>query len=648
MAQSVQAPYGSWKSPLTSEMIVTESIRLGQLGLNKEYLYWVESRPTEGGRNVIVRLGPGQSSPESLTPPAFNVRTRVHEYGGRSYLITDTTIYFSNFLDQRLYCQIGQELPQALTREGMFFAEGIVDQHHDRLIFIREDHTHVSREPVNTLVSLPCSSSTGQESGTILVGGADFYASPRVSPDGRHLAWLSWNHPNMPWDGTELWVAPIQNDGSLGQPNKIAGGLHESIFQPEWSPDGLLYFISDRTGWWNLYRVKQDRIEALYPMEAEFGEPQWSLGMTTFAFHSADRLICTYTQRGTWRLAILDIQTGTLENIDLPYTEIGGPLIQGNQVSCTASSPSEPNAIIRLNLTTRTIETLRRSMELPIDPAYLSHPEPIEFPSEDGRTAHAFFYRPKNKDFNGPDSGKPPLLVKSHGGPTGAASSAFNLMIQFWTSRGIAVLDVNYGGSTGYGRAYRERLQGQWGIVDVDDCVNGVRYLIHQGEVDSQRVTITGGSAGGYTALAALTFREIFTAGSSYYGVADLEALTRDTHKFESRYLETLIGPYPERQDLYYQRSPIHFTDRLACPIILFQGLEDKVVPPDQAEKMFHAVKEKGIPVAYIAFQGEQHGFRRAENIKKVLDSELYFYSKIFGFEPVDYIAPIRIENLDT
>ena len=646
MATPAIAPYGSWKSPFTSDLIVSETIRLGQITLDGDDLYWVESRPTEGGRNVIVRLTPNGES-TSLTPHTFNARTRVHEYGGGAFLVADGVIYFSNFSDQRLYRQRPGSPPDPLTPEqGYCFADGIMDRRRNRIMCLREDHTDPDREPVNTIVGLPLGAKAEDNAGQVLVSGHDFYSTPRLSLDGTHMAWLAWNHPNMPWDGTELWVGEINPDGAFIQTHCVAGGPEESIFQPEWSPDGILHFVSDRTGWWNLYRLLDHRTEALCPMEAEFGEPQWILGVTTYGFESPTRLVCTYTQQGIWHLAVLDTGTGRLDTLDTPYTEIGGPTLRNGRVICTASSPSEPLSIIQLDLETQKVESLRGSVNFKIDPQYLSLPQAIEFPTEGERTAHAFFYKPRNADFQAPATERPPLMVKSHGGPTGSTSTAFNLMIQYWTSRGFAVLDVNYGGSTGYGRAYRERLNDQWGIVDVDDCVNAVRYVIDRGEVDEKRVTITGGSAGGYTTLAALTFRDCFTAGSSYYGVSDLEALVRDTHKFESRYLDRLVGPYPERQDLYHERSPIYFTDRLSCPLILFQGLEDKVVPPNQAEKMFEAVRAKGLPVAYVPFEGEQHGFRRAENIKRVLDNELYFYSKIFGFQAADYVEPLVIENL--
>ena len=643
MTEPTIAPYGSWKSPITSDLIVSESIGLGQIVVEGADVHWIEMRPGEAGRNVIVRRTPDGKMTD-VNPQPFNARTRVHEYGGGVFAVMDGTVYFSNFDDQRLYRQAPGEQPQPLTPPiAMRYADGVVDRVRGRLICVREDHTVADREAVNTIVSVKL---TGGDAGEILVSGNDFYAFPRLSPDGSRLAWTTWNHPNMPWDGTELWVADLNADGSLGHTERVAGGLSESIFQPAWSPDGVLHFVSDRTGWWNLYHWRDGRIEPLCEMDAEFGQPQWAFGLSTYAFQSPTRIICSYNQQGSWHLASLDTTTGKLEPITTPYSMIRGLHTAPGRAVFGAGSPTEPSSIVQLALETGRIEVLRRSTDLQIDPGYLSIPQAVEFPTEHRLTAHGFFYAPRNRDYTPPDGERPPLLVMSHGGPTSSTSSGFNLNTQYWTSRGIAVLDVNYGGSTGYGRAYRERLKGQWGIVDVDDCVNGARYLAERGEVDGKRLAIRGGSAGGYTTLCAITFRDVFAAGASHFGISDCEALAKETHKFESRYLDRLIGPYPERKDLYEARSPIHFVDRIACPLILFQGLEDKVVPPNQAEKMFDAVRAKGIPTAYIPFEGEQHGFRRKENIKRALDAELYFYSRIFGFEPADAIEPMQIENL--
>jgi dipeptidyl aminopeptidase/acylaminoacyl peptidase len=637
------APYGSWKSPITSDLIVKGSIGVGQTTLDGEDVYWIEMRPSEGGRSVIIRRTPDGKTMDA-TPQPFNARTRVHEYGGGDYVVADGTIYFSNFADQRLYRQSINSQPQPLTPEvAMRYADPIIDRNRSRLISVREDHTN-DGEAVNTVVSINLEDGGDAR---VLVSGNDFYSSPRISPDGSRLAWLTWNHPNMPWDGTELWAGEFGDDGSLGDIKLIAGGVEESIFQPEWSPDGVLYFVSDRSGWWNLYRAKEDEsIEALHEMQAEFGMPQWVFGMSMYAFESAERIICTDIEKGSSRLARLETRTGKFETIETPYTDITSLHATTGRAVFRGGSPTEPASIVQLDLNTGRTEVLRRSNDLEIDPGYFSMPQAIEFPTEDGKTAHAFFYPPRNRDYVAPENELPPLLVKSHGGPTSAATTTLALGIQYWTSRGIGVLDVNYGGSTGYGREYRKRLNDHWGIVDVDDCVNGARYLVERGLADGLRLMITGGSAGGYTTLCALTFRDRFKAGASHFGVSDCEALATETHKFESRYLDRLIGPYPERADLYRERSPVHHVDRLSCPVIFFQGLEDKVVLPNQSEMMVDALRAKGLPVAYVAFEGEQHGFRRAENIKRALDGEIYFYSRIFGFDLADEVEPVPIENL--
>ncbi|MCY7322802.1 MAG: S9 family peptidase, partial [Phormidesmis sp. CAN_BIN36] len=618
---------------------------LGQIKLDRQDIYWSESRPTEGGRNVIMhRLQEGTTTEK--TPHPFNARTRVHEYGGGAFLAADGVVYFSNFSDQRLYRQSGDAAPLPLTSaESLRYADAVSDRAHDRLICVREDHRVADREAVNTIVSIPLNETEAEQ--TILASGNDFYASPRLSPDGSYLSWISWNHPNMPWDGTDLWVAHVQSDGSLSDPQHIAGGKQESIFQPEWSPDGVLCFVSDRTGWWNFDRWQpQGEVESVLTLEAEFGLPQWVFGMSTYGFAASDRILCTYTQNGISYLAILDLTTRELVTLDCPYTSIAGLQVNQGQAAFMGGSATQPSAIVQFDLTAQTFNVLQRASELTIDTSYLSAPEAIEFPTENGLTAYALYYAPKNRDYTAPNGELPPLLVKSHGGPTASTSASLSLGIQYWTSRGFAVLDVNYGGSTGYGRAYRQRLNNQWGIVDVDDCANGAKYLTAQGKVDGDRLVIAGGSAGGYTTLCALTFRNTFKAGASYYGVSDLKALAEDTHKFESRYLDSLIGAYPEQKDLYDQRSPISAVDRLACPVIFFQGDEDKIVPPNQAEMMVNALRDKGIPVAYVLFEGEQHGFRKAENIKRSLDGEFYFYSRVFNFYPAEHIDAVTIDNL--
>lgn len=673
MTQAIPAAYGSWKSPITADLIVANTISLIGTAIEGEDTYWLEMRPAEEGRSVLVRQTPDGISTEVNAQP-YSVRNGVHEYGGGSFVVDGGRVVFSNSADQRLYCQrldaaaLGQA-PRPLTPApianglALRYADGTIDRkgdaRGDRWIGIREAHLGEA-EPTNTIVAVALNGPENgpendpendpEDPGQILVQGSDFYAAPRISPDGRQLAWICWSHPHMPWDSTELWVASFQADGSLGEATLVAGGPQESIVQPTWSPDGRLYFVSDRTDWWNIYRWDGQTIEAVCPMQAEFGQPQWVFCMDSFAFADAQRLVCTYSRNGLWYLGILDTETGELETLKSPYTEISDVQARGDRAIFIAGSATSPTAVVQLNLQSRKLTVLRSSSTLEIDPDYLSEPELITFPTRSGagetEVAHGIYYAPKNPDHSGTPGERPPLLVKSHGGPTAAARSCLNLGIQFWTSRGFAVLDVNYRGSTGYGRPYRERLKGQWGVVDVDDCVAGAQYLTERGAVDGDRLTIDGGSAGGYTTLCALIFHNVFKAGASRYGVSDLTALAEDTHKFESRYLDSLIGPYPASKALYEQRSPIHHADHLSCPVIFFQGLEDRVVPPNQTESMVAALRSKGLPVAYVPFEGEQHGFRKAENIKRTLEGELFFYAQVFGFELADGIEPLEIANL--
>ena len=636
------SPYGSWKSPITADIVSSGEIGLEQVRIDGGDIYWIERRAQEGGRKVIVRRA-ADGVVSDITPTGFNARTRVHEYGGGDYVVANGVIVFSNFADQRLYLQARDGQPRSLTPSAARrYADGQFDRRRNLFYAVREDHSGTG-EAVNAIVALDLD---GEDGGAVLISGNDFYSSPRLSPDSSQLAWLCWNHPNMPWDGTELWLGQLNGDGSLGERRLIAGGENESIYQPQWSPDGVLHFVSDRSGWWNLYRWIDDRVDPLCPMAAEFGQPQWIFAGSLYGFAAARQIVCSYAQNGNDYLANLDSETKTLSTIEVPYSAISQVHVAGARIVFIGASATATSAVVSFDLTTMKIEVLKRSRDTTVVADYLSEAHPVEFPTEGGLTAHGYFYPPKNRDYSAPANEKPPLLVMSHGGPTSSSSGSLKYSIQYWTSRGIAVLDVNYGGSSGYGRAYRERLNGQWGIVDVDDCANGARYLAERDEVDGNRLAIRGGSAGGYTTLCALAFRDVFKAGASHYGISDLEALAKDTHKFESRYMDRLIGPYPQRRDLYVERSPIHFTEKLNCPMIIFQGLEDKVVPPNQAEKMVQAVRAKKLPVAYLTFEGEQHGFRKAENIKRVLEAELYFYSKVFGFELAEPIEPVEIENL--
>jgi dipeptidyl aminopeptidase/acylaminoacyl peptidase len=626
------APYGSWKSPITSDLIVAQTVGVSEVRFDGDDVYWLESRPQDGGRSVVVRYVSWSTSSEDITPQDFNVRTRVHEYGGGAWTVHDGMIYFSNFSDQRLYRmdRYGHQ-PLPMTPEGEWrYADGLIDAHRHAWIGVREEHSG-GAEPVNTIVRVPIDGT--MDSGSVLAAGHDFYSSPRLSPDGRWLAFLAWDHPNMPWVGTGLYVVQLGKTGfPSGSPVLIAGGERESIFQPEWAPDGsALYFISDRSGWWNLYRQKNRMpTEPLAVMEAEFGQPQWVFGSATYAFAGTDQLVCSYVSKGLGHLATIDLGSGELKDIDVPFSDFSYVRASKNRVAFRAGAANSPAGITLLHLDTGQTDILKKANDVADDPFVARHfasAEPVEFPTANGLTAFGLYYPAFNAEYEAPEGDRPPLLVKCHGGPTSAASSTLSLQTQYWTSRGIAVLDVNYGGSTGFGRAYRERLDGNWGIVDVEDCVNGARFLAEKGLVDGARCVITGGSAGGYTVLAALTFHDMFRGGASHYGVSDLAVLAQDTHKFESRYLDSLIGPWPEKADIYKERSPISAVDRLSVPVIFFQGDEDEVVPPNQTELMVEALKKKGAPVGYLLFSGEQHGFRKAENIKRALDAELYFYA---------------------
>lgn len=636
----VAAPYGTWPSPITAETIVGDSIRLGPPAIIGRDICWLEGRPQEQGRNVLVRRDGATGRIDDLTPAPLNVRSRVHEYGGGAFTLTREASYVVHDDDQQVWqLPWGGGAARALTAAlGMRHADIAVDAPRRRLICVREDHTGAG-EAVNALMSV----SLVDGSARVLAGGHDFCASPRISPDGMQIAWLTWDHPAMPWEATTLWQAELRADGSLGAAQCVAGGASESIFQPSWSPRGELHFASDRSGWWNLYRVRDGAVQPLHPMAAEFGRPQWAFGMSTYGFDAHGRIVCVVAQHGCDSLAVIDVD-GTYSPLPTPFCSIDDLHVEGEVAVFLGATETAPQGVIRLDLASGRHEVLRSAARVAIDAALVSTAEAIRFPTEGDLDAHAFYYPPVNPRRRGPDGERPPLMVVNHGGPTGCADPAFKLTYQFWTSRGFAIVDVNYGGSSGHGRAYRDRLAGQWGVVDVDDAVNAARFLVARGDVDGERVLIRGASAGGYTALAALTFRRYFKAGASLFGIGDLEALVRDTHKFESRYLDSLIGPYPSPR--YRERSPIHHTDRLASPMILLQGAEDKAVPPQQAEAMYQAVRAKGLPVAYLLFDGEQHGFRRAATIKRALEAELYFYGRVFGFTPADAIEPVPIANL--
>lgn len=635
--QRMRAPYGTWASPISARMIADTTISLGAVMVDADALYWLEGRPSESGRVVLVREHEGQR--QDVTPKPYSVRTRAHEYGGGAVMVADGVIYFANQEDQQIYRQQGDDEPVRLAgSEEDRFADMVLDAARERLICVRE--RHASKETLNALVAVDLRS--GEVS--VLDGAHEFVSSPRLSPAGDQLAWLSWEHPDMPWDGATLSVAGVAEDGSLADVTHVAGGNGQSVFQPEWHPDGRLIFVADPTGWWNLHAWDGTVVTAIAPREAEFGLPQWVFGMRTYDILPSGDIVCAYTQSGRWQLA--KISDGSLTDIETPYTDISGVRAAGDQVAFIGASATEGPAIVRCDPQTGHIQVVVRASETSFAASDLSPPEPITFQTAGGAQAYGLYYAPRNGAFEASDDDRPPLIVRGHGGPTGSSSASFSLAIQYWTSRGFAVLDVNYRGSTGFGRAYREALYGAWGVADVEDMVAGASYLVAQGKADPARLAIRGGSAGGYTALAALTFTDVFSAGASLYGIGDLMTLARDTHKFESRYLDRLIGPLPEAEDIYLARSPINHVEGLNCPVIFLQGEDDKVVPPNQAEAMVAALDTKGIPVAYVLFEGEGHGFRKAENVSRALEAELEFYGRVFDFAPADDLPGLEIRNL--
>jgi len=652
VSQRTVAAYGTWSSPISAEMVARAGVRLSAPWIEDGVVWWLEGRASEGGRVVLVRREPDGARTD-VVPTGLNVRTSVHEYGGGAYCIHRGTAFASNFDDQRLYRVDPASAPVPITpaveQRRHRYADGRVTRDGLLWIGVRERHAESdsSKDVVNELVVLP---TDGSAEPRVIVGGRDFYSAPRISPDATRLCFLAWDLPWMPWDGCELHVAELAVDGSVTGVEHVAGkdGV-ESIWQPEWSPAGDLVFASDRSGWWNLERFRDGERSALQRAEAEFGYPAWAFGTSSFAFLGDGRIVCGFDSGGFTHVGVLDPESGKLEEIDIGLDAWGSPYLcaEGGEAVIVAGSATAPSQVARFDVPAGDVETLRLSVESPVPAEYLSTPRAIEFPTESGLTAHAFYYPPTNPEFAASEDERPPLIVESHGGPTGSATATFSLGVQFWTTRGFAVVDVDYGGSTGYGRAYRERLNGQWGVVDLADCVNAALYLVGEGEADPDRLLITGGSAGGYTTICALTFTDAFAAGTTYFGIADLEQFAGgETHKFELAYEHTLVGPYPERADLYRERSPIHFTDRITTPMLVLQGADDRVVPPSQAELIVAALRERGVPHAYLLYEGEGHGFRKAENIAGSLEAELSFYAQVLGFEPAGSIRTLEIANL--
>lgn len=627
-------PYGNWPSPITAELLTAQNVRLSEPQACGDDVFWLESRPAEKGRNALVQRS-ASGERKDVLPEPHSIRSRAHEYGGGSYLVTPDFIICVLDADQRVYyfnrttktlTPITPANPQNTTH--FRFADFCWDQSHQRIIAIREDHTGNQRFERSEIVAI---SLNAPHYIHVLVSGADFYSNPRLNPAENKLSYLCWNHPQMPWDGSECYCADINITGEITATQLIAGSKHESIFQPQWSPNGDLYFVSDRNNWWNIYRfdVTTSTSENMCDMPAEFATPQWVFGMSTYGFINDNEIFCCYSQQGQWQLGFIDIEQKTLQSISSDFKDISGIFCHKNKAYFLAASAMQATTLFCIH--NQKIELIAQASAHVLTPDDISQPQAITFPTNDGEEAYGFYYAPKNKHVSAPQNSLPPLIVMCHGGPTGATETSLNIKIQFWISRGFAVLDVNYRGSTGYGRQYRNRLKNNWGITDVIDVCSGVDFLVAQNLVDKNKIAIRGGSAGGYTVLSALTFRDTFKAGASLYGIGDLEALARDTHKFEAHYLDSLVDEYPAGKATYIARSPIHHIEKLNCPVIFLQGLKDKVVPPQQAEAMVNALQQKGIRTDYITFAEEGHGFRQADNIKQAIEAELAFYQSVFS-----------------
>ena len=639
------APYGSWHSAIAPEALVAGVVRLAEVRFDGEDLVWLEGRPSDGGRFTLVRLRPG-GAPEDISPPGVNVRTRAHEYGGAPYLAAGDLVIVSDFSTGRLLRVAPDRTGTPITPDGPFrYADLELDAGRGRILAVREDHTGPG-EAANTIVAIPIDGSAAIDPGAVavLVDGSDFVAAPRLAADGQRLAWLRWNHPNLPWDGTECVVAEIDAGGMRGPDRVVAGDAETWTTQPRWAPDGSLVVATEPGEWIALHRWDGERLSSLTAgVDAEFASPDWNFGSAAFGFVDDGRIAAIGRAGGRDSLWLLDASGGGWPAIvDLPFNEMAAWLaVRGREAVAIVAAPDMFRAIVRVDLATGAWTVVRRSSDVALDPAVVSIGEPVAFPTAGGRTAHGILYRPSNRAFRGPDGELPPLVVTSHGGPTSAAFTGLNLTVQLLTSRGIAVLDVDYGGSTGYGKAYRKRLEGTWGVTDVDDCVAGAREMARRGEADGARLAIEGGSASGFTTLAALAFRDVFRAGVSYFGIGNLEAFVAETHKFESRYLDRLIGPYPAARDVYQARSPIFHAEGFSCPVLVLQGLDDRVVPPAEAERIVAALAGKGIPHVYLPFEGEDHGFRQAANIIRAAQAELAFYGAVFGFVPADDLPPL-------
>lgn len=642
-AAPVVAPYGSWASPLGADELSRGRVGIGDLRSVDGHLYWTESIPAAGGISGVFSTATSATGTR-ISPEGVNVRTRVHEYGGASFVVANGQLYYSNFTDQRLYVLGADGKATAITPAGYRYADCVAAPGSTALICVREDHSDakIVRNSI-VRIALPAGGA-----GEVLFGDSDFVAYPRLSPDGKRLAFISWNHPNMPWDGTELHVAELGKDG-LSKLTTVAGNANESVLEPQWDTDGTLYFISDRSGYWNLYASQGATVRAIWKRDAEFAGPLWQLGQANYVLLGNGRAVAKYSEQGIDKLVDIDLRHGKARVLELPYVEFYQlTKLDSRHIAALVGSIDAPPAVMRIDIEHPSATLIRSTGSTPLPKDSISIAKSIDYPTPNGEVAHALYYPPRNAGFVAPPGTLPPLLTFVHGGPTSQATPSFASRIQFWTSRGFAVVDVNHRGSSGYGRAFRRKLNGTWGVVDVEDSIAAVRYLVKIGAADPAHTAISGGSAGGYTVLNALSSSDVFKAGADYYGVSDITALAQDTHKFESRYLDSLIGPYPAARSVYESRSPLNHLDGFKVPLIVLQGADDPVVPPNQSEKIVDALRQRHVPVAYLLFPGESHGFRKPDNVTRALQAELSFYGQVFGFKPADALPPLTIEGLAT
>ena len=637
-------PYGGWPSAIDAASVAAGVGTLAEPRVHGGRVYWLESRPTEGGRTALLRAG-ADGRGEELTPIPYDVRSRVYEYGGGAHVPTDSGVVFVNGSDQNLYLVADGGIRQ-LTDDGtgVRYADFCVDPARGRLIMVTERHGtagDAGAEPRNAMEVLELH--RPEAGARVLHQGHDFYAAPRLSPDGTRLAFLAWDHPNMPWDGTELRLLDLDDAGDAGAETLLAGGAAESVLQPTWMPGGALVFASDANGFWNLYRFDSSGTFCLLADGAEYASPPSSLAQSTFVPVNERYLAAVRRDEQQHELVLVDTERGFAAPLATRWQDFRGLACDGAALYFIGSRDDEPSALVRMPLDQKSeFAVVARSTMPGIGPGWIARAEPVRFPTRDAAAAYAYYYAPTNPRVRAPADAHPPLLVMTHGGPTSHTSPALNLKTQYFTSRGFAVVDVDYRGSSGYGRAYRKALEGRWGVLEVSDCEDAVAHLVARGLADPRRVAIRGGSAGGYTTLAALTRSRTFAAGASHYGIGDLTALAAETHKFESRYLDTLVGDASALQE----RSPIRHVENLSCPVIFFQGRDDKVVPPGQARAMVAALDDKGLPVAYLEFEGEGHGFRRAEHVQRCLECEYAFYCRVFGIEPDGPLPELEIRNL--